>query len=144
MTINSESQFVYVCQNCQELFEDFTSSCDLCGRSEIEKVHKGDMGMDEETEGERNMTNDDIFYSIFDINDSDIEELVDTTTFEGVKEFILGLWMNPNNEEEDIEGDKVESILNKPGVTFDELNELALGCDYEVRKELTWEGLFKH
>lgn len=79
------------------------------------------------------MTNDDIF-CIYDINDED-EILIDTTTFEGVKDFILWLWINPNNEEEEVISDKVEKKLNKSDLTFNELNEMALDCDYEVRKK---------
>lgn len=132
----NSNHFVYVCQSCQELFEDFTSSCDLCGKSDIEKVHKGDMGMDEET---RTVTNDHLYmtteklfkrYDMQDENDFEIETLLQ------MKDWLVDFWNNnPDDDmtdeeheemiEEIMESDEHELFERLAGIdyTYDELDE---------------------
>ncbi|MFS0891006.1 hypothetical protein [Peribacillus frigoritolerans] len=132
----NSNHFVYVCQSCQELFEDFTSSCDLCGKSDIEKVHKGDMGMDEETRTDTNdhlyMTTEKLFkrYDMQDENDFEIETLLQ------MKDWLVDFWNNnPDDDmtdeeheemiEEIMESDEHELFERLAGIdyTYDELDE---------------------
>ncbi|MGE7609703.1 hypothetical protein ACQKML_24330 [Peribacillus frigoritolerans] len=135
--MNSDNHFIYVCQSCQELFDDFTSSCDLCGKSDIEKVHKGDMGMDEETrtedtDGDLYMTTEKLFkrYDMQDESDFEIETLAQ------MKDWLVDFWNNnPDDDmtdeeheemiEEIIESDEHELFERLAGIdyTYDELDE---------------------
>ena len=36
---------VYVCRNCEDLFEDETTFCDNCSSENVEAVSSGDMGL---------------------------------------------------------------------------------------------------
>ncbi len=128
--MNNDNHFVYVCQSCQELFEDFTSSCDLCGNSDIEKVHKGDMGMDEETRtedtnGHLPMTTEKLFkrYDMQDERDFEIETLAQ------MKYWLVDFWnTNPDDDMTDEEHEEmIEKIMESDK---DELFERLAGIDY--------------
>jgi hypothetical protein len=68
-------------------------------------------------------------YLILDINDVD-ELIQDSVDFNGLKDFIRGLW----EDDDTPTAHEIFEELNKP-VTFDRLQEMALGCDYDFREE---------
>lgn len=44
--MDKDSLYVWLCNNCDELFEEPTIECEVCDCSSIRVVHKGDMGID--------------------------------------------------------------------------------------------------
>jgi hypothetical protein len=44
-TIIKASDYVWLCDACDELYEEFAPSCQKCNCSSVRMVHKGDMGL---------------------------------------------------------------------------------------------------
>ena len=71
------------------------------------------------------------FYKILDVNDSE-DVLVNTTDFDGLREFIRGLWENDDDSDD---AEKAFSIANNPASTLDDLNEVVACCAFWFEKE---------
>jgi hypothetical protein len=72
------------------------------------------------------------YYSIFDINDGEVDELIqDSVDFEGLKEFIRNLWENDDTSE----AESVFIEVNHPSVQFGDLRNFAIGCGYDFKED---------
>lgn len=41
----NEEEVVWLCDNCNEMYEESTSSCEICNCNSIRVIHKDDMGL---------------------------------------------------------------------------------------------------